>query len=163
MATNNTSNPNLNNNNNTSNYMDKFALFLVRGFPEACKEIHQPENYSQLLEPFLNFLFDLFESNEGSKRGKNAFQTTNQSTSPNNNATISPSTSPTPGIFSSILPVMDVRMVLTWCTWLLCGGEQPDSYLQELKGRSRARVCNKVWNDGYYFYRCRECEQSPSR
>jgi hypothetical protein len=65
------------------------------------------------------------------------------------------------GVFN--IPTIDIRVLLTWCTWILVGGEEPNSYLSQLKANSKSKVCTKVWNDGYYFYRCRNCEQTPSR
>eukprot|EP01117_Protostelium_nocturnum_P005279 TRINITY_DN1925_c0_g2_i1.p1 TRINITY_DN1925_c0_g2~~TRINITY_DN1925_c0_g2_i1.p1 ORF type:complete len:1678 (-),score=263.05 TRINITY_DN1925_c0_g2_i1:3052-8085(-) len=63
---------------------------------------------------------------------------------------------------SSISSPLSIRVVLTWCTWLICGGENPEDYLEKLKNETQAIVCSQVWNDGYYFYRCRDCGLSPS-
>lgn len=46
-----------------------------------------------------------------------------------------------------------IQKSLTWCTWILCGGNEPKSYLKFLKSNSKSKMCNVVWNDGYYFYR----------
>lgn len=57
---------------------------------------------------------------------------------------------------------MNIKQILTWCTWIISGGNEPGQYLQDLKNKSKPKVCSKLWNDGYYFYRCRDCEMSPS-
>jgi hypothetical protein len=56
-----------------------------------------------------------------------------------------------------------IQQSLTICTWILSGGEEPTVYLNRVKQNSKSKICTKVWNDAYYFYRCRDCEMSPSR
>jgi hypothetical protein len=130
-----------------------FSQLIFQSFAEASKEIAaNPER----VPSFIEYLFYLKENNQEYAKLKSAAIA--------NHLLVSGSGAPlhitnTENFNSE----MTTQLILTWCTWIICAGMQPQLYLNEIKSKSKPRVCTKVWNDGYYFYRCRNCERSPSR
>ncbi len=87
----------------------------------------------ELVEDFVGFLFDLLEG-----KAKLPQEVSNSS-----------------GV--------DIQLVLTWCSWILVGGEEPNAFLKDLQSKSPSSVCNVVWESECYAYSCKTCEISPSR
>eukprot|EP01116_Phalansterium_solitarium_P020632 TRINITY_DN6139_c0_g1_i1.p1 TRINITY_DN6139_c0_g1~~TRINITY_DN6139_c0_g1_i1.p1 ORF type:complete len:462 (+),score=113.83 TRINITY_DN6139_c0_g1_i1:119-1504(+) len=69
----------------------------------------------------------------------------------------------TRGFVRFLFGATNTRGVLVWVSNLIAGGEEPEAFLQELqKTNPVSPICREVWTEGQYFYRCRDCEMSPS-